>query len=176
MGAIAKAVGVSRGTLYLYFETRESLLLALYLEQLHAWAGALDRALADPASDAELVRAFAASAHEDRVFLDLSSRLGSVIEHNVSQGELFAAKRTMRSVFAALGARVAAKASLTLPQAISVIVGLGALSIGADQLDAGPSFPPGAVPDDVAEVMALFDASAVFEAHGTALVAGVRAR
>ncbi|MEQ9689217.1 MAG: TetR/AcrR family transcriptional regulator, partial [Bauldia litoralis] len=38
MSGLAKRAGLAKGTLYLYFETREEVFLALYLDALAAWA------------------------------------------------------------------------------------------------------------------------------------------
>ena len=43
MDRIANLTGVSKGTLYLYFRSKEALFLALYEEQLSAWYAELDR-------------------------------------------------------------------------------------------------------------------------------------
>ncbi|RDV44396.1 TetR family transcriptional regulator [Leifsonia sp. ku-ls] len=47
LNAIAKLVGVGAGTLYRHFPTRESLLLAVYQEEVEQLVGAVDRMLAE---------------------------------------------------------------------------------------------------------------------------------
>ncbi|MDX2015193.1 MAG: TetR/AcrR family transcriptional regulator [Myxococcaceae bacterium] len=42
MVPLAKEAGVVRGTLYLYFPTREELLLTLYVEEVEAWIAELE--------------------------------------------------------------------------------------------------------------------------------------
>jgi AcrR family transcriptional regulator len=176
MGALAKHVGIAKGTLYLYFETREELLLCLYAEQLAAWSEALLAAVHPGMADDAFVRCFLETTGRDATFLDVSAKLGSVIEHNVSLARLIESKRTMRDAFTRLGERLGPCLALPPEAAVEAVVGLGALLIGAAQLDAGPSLDGEDVPADVQQVMALFAHDDVFSAHAPALLAGIRAR
>ncbi|RME23337.1 MAG: TetR/AcrR family transcriptional regulator [Deltaproteobacteria bacterium] len=45
MAGLAREVGLAKGTLYLYFQKKEEIFLALLLEELRLWMGALDGAL-----------------------------------------------------------------------------------------------------------------------------------
>jgi len=51
MAGIARASGLAKGTLYLYFDTREALFLTLVEEELSAWFDAVDAGLSDVARD-----------------------------------------------------------------------------------------------------------------------------
>ncbi|HEY4128865.1 MAG TPA: TetR family transcriptional regulator [Gammaproteobacteria bacterium] len=51
MADTADEVGVAKGTLYLYFRSKEEMFLAIYTEQLAAWFHELDRGLQQPGSD-----------------------------------------------------------------------------------------------------------------------------
>ena len=51
MDRIADSSGVAKGTLYLYFRTKEALFLALYVERLRAWYGELESLAAERVND-----------------------------------------------------------------------------------------------------------------------------
>ena len=54
MADTAEEAGVAKGTLYLYFRSKEEMFLALYTEQLNAWFDELDRELAGARGDASI--------------------------------------------------------------------------------------------------------------------------
>ena len=95
MAALGRRAGVVKGTLYLYFESREEVLLALHGQKLTAWRGAVEAALADARSDKQFAALLYGTAYADPALLGLMSRLDSVIEHNVSITTLIDAKRLM---------------------------------------------------------------------------------
>src|SRR5512147_2308138 len=53
--ALARRAGLAKGTVYLYFHTREEVLLALHEQQLHSLLDVLARALERPGADARSV-------------------------------------------------------------------------------------------------------------------------
>ena len=55
--ALARRAGLAKGTLYLYFQTREEVLLALHEQQSHEVFDVIERALATPVADARSVLA-----------------------------------------------------------------------------------------------------------------------
>jgi AcrR family transcriptional regulator len=62
MARLAEKVGVAKGTLYLYFETKEELLLALVEELLGNWFGEIRRKLGKGKSKPEAVARITASS------------------------------------------------------------------------------------------------------------------
>jgi AcrR family transcriptional regulator len=62
MAKLAEKVGVAKGTLYLYFETKEELLLALVEELLGNWLGEIHRKLGKAKSKPEAVARITASS------------------------------------------------------------------------------------------------------------------
>jgi TetR/AcrR family transcriptional regulator len=83
MNALAAAAGIAKGTLYLYFRTKEEIFLALLARENERWLAALGEALRSGASpDAALdwiVDALAAH----RELVHLAALLHAVLERNV---------------------------------------------------------------------------------------------
>ena len=174
MAALASRSGIAKGTLYLYFETREEVLLALYTERLRVWADALSKGLHDGIEDGAFVELLLATSMADATFLALRARLESVIEHNVSLDRLVESKRMMRDTVAELGPRLECCLELGPGYGPRVLVALGSLLLGASQMDAGPALDGADVPDDVTEFARMFSSSDVFLTHAPVLLDGIR--
>lgn len=176
MNVLAQKAGIAKGTLYLYFETREEVLLSLYAEQLSGWCDALERATRKGMSDATFVRRFLETAQADPVFLDLSARLGSVLEHNVSVERLVESKRMMRGVLLPLADHFERCLGLDAGAGVKVLASLTALLLGASQIDAGPSLEGDGIPAEVTEMIELFSCRNVFSAYAPLILAGIRSQ
>lgn len=85
MAEVARRAGLAKGTLYLYFETREALALALLEELLDRWFDELERALHGARKpEPRKVAQWMLDALEGRPpLLQLLAVLQSVLEHNV---------------------------------------------------------------------------------------------
>lgn len=93
MAATAEEAGVAKGTLYLYFKSKEEMFLSIYTDQLDGWLDELDRRLAEAggeASIARLVSAIGESLGSRTPLLQLTAILHTVLEQNVDYA---AAKR-----------------------------------------------------------------------------------
>ncbi len=175
MNALARKAGIAKGTLYLYFETREEVLLSLHSEYLAAWCAAVTRSTRKGISDATFVRRLLESSQAEPMFLSLASRLGSVLEQNVSVERLVESKRRMREVLMPLAAHFESCLSLPEGAGVRVLASLTTLILGAWQIDAGPKLEDGEVPADVREMMRMFSCGALFTDAAMAVLAGVRA-
>jgi AcrR family transcriptional regulator len=176
MAVLAKKAGIAKGTLFLYFETREEVLLSLHSEQLASWCAAVTRGTRVGITDEAFVALFLQTALADPVFLDLTARLGSVIEHNISIDRLVESKRMMRSVLLPLTEHLERCLGLEPGAGTQALASLTALLLGASQIDAGPSLDGEEIPTDVQRMVAMFSCNDVFSAHAPMLIAGVRAR
>lgn len=86
MANIANQAGVAKGTLYLYFRTKEEMFLALYEQELTRWFDELDAALEKNrrrASFDSIVQLMSDSLHARPEFLRLIAILHTVLERNV---------------------------------------------------------------------------------------------
>jgi len=174
MAILAARAGIAKGTLYLYFETREEVLLALYVEALAAFSRALTAGLRDGMSDREFVALFRDGTAADANFTVLSARLESVIEHNVSLEKLVAAKRAMRALVEGVAPRVESVLGLGAGSGAPLLLALGALHLGAEQSNTGPALADLDFPDDVAAFMHVHNQLDLFRDFAPMLVAGTR--
>jgi AcrR family transcriptional regulator len=175
MALLARQAGIAKGTLYVYFETREEVLLALYVACLAAWSRALRAGLRGDMSDGAFAALFQTTALADPNFLTLRARLESVIEHNVSLERLVEAKRAMRDVVGELAPQVERALGLGAGSGVRLLVSLAALLLGAEQSSTGPALAGLDLPEDVAEFMRLHGEMDLFRDNAPQIVAGVRA-
>lgn len=95
---VARAAGVAKGTVYLYFETKEALFLALYDRVSSNWCAHARQALdvapgREPVS--EVVDAFANACHRVPLHARLNAILHVTLEPNVPAEALLASKRQL---------------------------------------------------------------------------------
>lgn len=83
MARVAERTKLAKGTLYLYFPTREALFLALLTEQFEAFFSALDKALARPMNQARFARYIAGDLQARPRLLRLIAVMHTVLEQNV---------------------------------------------------------------------------------------------
>ncbi|MEM8769451.1 MAG: TetR/AcrR family transcriptional regulator [Pseudomonadota bacterium] len=178
MAKVGRLAGVAKGTLYLYFSTREAVLLALFGEKLTSWVNGvcthLDASEGERISDEVFVRAVFLEAHRDPALIRLMARLDSVIEHNVSLEALIAAKRHMAAELARLGAKAAPALSLTPAQVQETLAAFGALLLGVGQLDHGPELDDAVLPEDVRQFRTFYSPESLFLTNAGRILTGIR--
>ena len=174
MAELGKLSGVAKGTLYLYYETREEVLMALHLAKLSDWEERMHSRLDSVVSDDDFISALHDTMSEDAAMLRLMSRLDSVIEHNISIDTLIAAKRQMAATLSRVASSLARRLQMTEREAFDVLAGLGSLMIGTCQTDAGPRYDDDVLPEDVRTLMQAFSARDLFTVNARRILAGIR--
>lgn len=174
MAGLAKALGFSKGTLYLYFRTREEVFLALCDLKMTAWAGAFSQALQPNMQASEFCDAAFATAQQDPGLLPLMMRLNAVIEHNVSIEALVIAKRSMRNQMVQFANVTARSLNLTTEQGLELLRALMPLLVGAAQTDQGPALQDEDLPADIREFIDSFDAHHTFTTNACRIIQGIR--
>ena len=138
MAALATEAGLAKGTLYLYFRTKEALFLALLDELFGAWFHALDGRLDAGAGEWSPRRAadeLAASVRGRETLVRLLSILPTIVEHNVAFDAALAFKRRTVERAAGTGRRIERRMPWMAPgQGARFLVDLHALVIGVWQL------------------------------------------
>lgn len=174
MAELAKRAGVAKGTLYLYFETREEVLLALYVELLDDWRQAFCAGLAGALDDEAFVRLFFDTSRADPAFLTVVSRMDSVIEHNVSREKLIESKRALAATLERIFDEAAGSLRLPPEKAAETIRALAFLVLGASQLDKGPALEEMNLPEDVRAFATSFSSESIFLPNALRIIAGIR--
>jgi len=175
MAVLANMAGVAKGTLYLYFETREEVLLALYVELLRKWSDLFLSSLSAGIDDEEFAAVFFDSVRSDPAFLTVLARLDSVIEHNVSLENLIVSKRALAAELRRIAGPVADCLGLPTAAVTELLAALGAFLLGASQLDKGPALDDEDVPEDVRRLITAFSPREVFLPNARRILAGIRA-
>ena len=84
MSTIAASVGLAKGTLYLYFRTREEIFLALLARELRAWLMSLSAAAQEFPAPEDALDWMVDSLASRNELLRLAALLHSVLERNLS--------------------------------------------------------------------------------------------
>lgn len=86
MAALARQTGLAKGTVYLYFDTKEAVFLALLIDQLDDWFSELRPRLREMATEGFVDRlpdVFAASMAERPSLIRLTGLLHTTLERNI---------------------------------------------------------------------------------------------
>lgn len=106
VASVARRSGIAKGTVYLYFNTKEELFLELCRDAFLRWYGAMEEGLKEerkPVSIPRVVALFADTLEADPEFLRLLAILHSRLEQNVEAETLLAFRRDIRDGAVRLG-------------------------------------------------------------------------
>ena len=175
MAQLAKNTGVAKGTLYLYFKTREELFLTLYEQSLVRWSQVFIGNLSESMTSKAYAQALYLTAIADGTFLPLLIRLEHVIEHNVAIPRLIESKRVFIRQVEVVAEPTSTTLNLSAAQAREVVKTMGVLLIGATQADQGPSLDNEVMPEDVQALIASFSSESLFVKNAVRIIEGIRA-
>jgi AcrR family transcriptional regulator len=175
MAQLAKRAGLVKGTLYLYFKTKEELFLTLYEKSLTRWREVFISNLSEPMSSDAYARTLHNTAMADATFVPLLIRLEHAIEHNVSIPRLIESKRVFIQEVELIAESTSKSLQLSLGQAREVAKTMGVLLIGATRTDQGPFLDDEKLPEDVQELIAGFSSEALFIKNAVRIIEGIRA-
>ena len=174
MTQLAGRLGIVKGTLYLYFPTKEAIILALYARALEDWCEAVKVKLATPIAGDDFVQLFYDTATADPILIPILTRLEHVIEHNISVELLVEAKRHFQTCFESIADKTQSALGLAPEQARELILTLGVLLSGASQSDQGPSLEGEVLPQDVLDFIDTLSSERIFVTNGRRILAGIR--
>jgi AcrR family transcriptional regulator len=175
MAQLAKNTGVAKGTLYLYFKTREELFLTLYEQSLTRWSQLFIAELYDSMTSEAYARTLYNTAVADGTFVPLLIRLEHVIEHNVAIPRLIESKRVFIRQVGVVAEPTSTSLKLSDTQAREVVKTMGVLLIGATRADQGPSLNNEELPEDVQSLIASFSSEQLFVKNAARIIEGIRA-
>ena len=144
MGEVAEKAGLAKGTVYIYFATKEALLLELLMEELGEWLGVVDGRLDQGGTwtPRRVALLLAETLGQRRRLTQLLSLMSSILEHNVPGEVVLGFKRFLRDGVLATGARLERRLPLLREgDGARVLVVCHALVTGMEPL----SRPPAAV-------------------------------
>ena len=175
MANLAKLADVAKGTLYLYFKTREEVFLTLYNQSLVRWSHIFISNLSLEMTDHGYVKTLYETAMADGCFVLLMIRLEHVIEHNVSIESLVESKRIFIERVNHLANVTAPTLKLGQSQSSEVVRTMGVILIGAASTDQGLSLEGETIPTDVQALIDLFSSENIFIKNVYRIIAGIRA-
>lgn len=142
MAQVAQGIGLSKAALYRYFDTKETLFLAVEEAQLTLWLLELGErldALRRPSSAEQVAEVLSASLARRPAMARLLALLHVELEQNLQQAEALRFKRALHALLSRLGAQLARAAGLASPEAgLRAALTLHALIIGLWQLSDPP--------------------------------------
>jgi TetR/AcrR family transcriptional regulator len=174
MASLARMAGVAKGTLYLYFTTREEVFLTLYNRSLVRWSHRFTEQFNDTMTDQKYVETLYATALVDGSFIPLLTRLEHVIEHNVAIDSLIQSKRIFIEQVDRIAELSSSILDLTKVQTSELIRTLGVLLVGASSTDQGPSLEGEDIPSEIQELIDSFSSKSIFTKNGCRIIAGIR--
>ena len=175
MANLAKLAGVAKGTLYLYFKSREELFLTLYERSLIRWSQVFMGYLTDSLTSRRYAQTLYTTAMADGSFVPLLIRLEHVIEHNVATERLIQSKRIFMRQVETLATPTSTSLALNHAQAIEVVKTMGVLLVGATRSDQMPSLDGEELPEDVEGLIASFSSEPLFVKNAVRIIEGIRA-
>lgn len=138
MADIARAAGLAKGTVYLYFKTKEELFLAMLDRELDGWFADMSAALSSHAakwSARSLAETAARSLTDRQPLRRLVAMVGVILEHNVDYAAAMAFKERLAARARAAGALLEHVLPFVRPgEGTQAILRLYALVIGVQQI------------------------------------------
>ena len=171
---LASKAGIVKGTLYLYFKTREEVFLALYDQSLNRWSEKFIQRLPESLEDRAFCELLYETAFGDPLYVPLQARLEKVIEHNVSLDCLLLSKRNFLQQVDRIATASADVLCLGNEQTLEVIKTLGVLIVGVAGADLAPSLDGEEIPEDVQDLLASFSSRPIFVKNAERIIQGVR--
>lgn len=175
MANLAKLAGVVKGTLYLYFKTREEVFLNLYNQSLVRWSHVFLDQLQDAMTDQDYAKTLYTTALADGSFIPLLARLEHVIEHNVSIDSLIQSKLNFIERMDCIAQATAPVLGLNQSQSLELVKIMGVLLVGATRADQGPSLQGEDIPADVQGLIDSFTSEPIFIKNACRIISGIRA-
>jgi AcrR family transcriptional regulator len=162
MQAVATAAGLAKGTLYLYFTSRESLVLAVHGRLFDRW---IDRfAVYQPELTGfdGFCRDFARHYADDPLFLQLAGFATALLEPQLDREAYIKSKRGMARRVKRLAGLVCQQFAIAPTAAQKLIWGFLTIAGGTAQMTVRPTVNEADLPDDVIAFTGLANFETVF--------------
>lgn len=135
---VAERAELAKGTVFLYFPTKEALFLALLEEQLLAWFTRLEQALSRKGerwTGGRVARTVAGSLRGEEPLTRLLTRLQTVLEQNVTPAQVRGFKQRLLEALGRAGMRVEERLPFLSPgEGMRFLLHVNALVVGLRQM------------------------------------------
>ena len=162
MQEVATAAGLAKGTLYLYFTSRESLVLAVYGQLFDRWIDRFASHQPELTGFDGFCRDFARHYADDPLFLQLAGFANALLEPQLDREAYIKSKRGIARRVKRLAGLVCQKFSIAPPAAQKLIWGFLTIAGGAAQMTVSPLVSKADLPDDVVAFTGLANFETVF--------------
>lgn len=138
---LARRAGLAKGTVYLYFGTREEVLLAVHAERQQLLFDTLDKVLASPRIDIRMVaRTVTRFLRAHPEFLPLAANCRGMLETNIGGAAALAYKQAIGARLMQIGARMEAIfPALSKGQGVGLLMASYGMMIGLWQISDPPA-------------------------------------
>ena len=162
MQAVATAAGLAKGTLYLYFTSRESLVLAVHDRLFDRWIDRFAVHQPELAGFDGFCRDFARHYAHDPLFLQLAGFANALLEPQLDREAYIKSKRGMERRVKRLAGLVCQQFFIKPAAAQKLIWGFLTIAGGTAQMTAHLSITKADLPDDVIAFLGLANFETVF--------------
>jgi AcrR family transcriptional regulator len=142
MAEVAERAGLAKGTVYIYFATKEALLLDLLAEEIGAWLDVVDARLDQGGTwtPKRVAQLLADTLSERQMLTRLLALMSSILEHNVPDDATLAFKTFLRDRVGATGERLERRLAFLRPgEGARVLVICHALVTGLEPMAQPPA-------------------------------------
>ena len=174
MRAVAELASISKGTLYLYFESKTAVFQALFAKRWEAWSTELARCVEPGMSDSALCTVFLECARNDAFLFPRADGVQTVpVESNPEAFAkvVVAVKKSLHP----LGQHLEESLRMEPGSGVEAIFGLWALLLGA--MRSGPRLQSSSDPENLQKELdrlGVLSCEGIFLRHGPAIVADLR--
>ncbi len=162
MQAVATAAGLAKGTLYLYFTSRESLVLAVHGRLFDRWIDQFAVYQPELTGFDGFCRDFARYYAYDPLFLQLAGFATALLEPQLERETYIKSKRSMARRVKRLAGLVCQQFSIAPTAAQKLIWGFLTIAAGTAQMTVRPAVTSADLPDDVIAFTGLANFETVF--------------
>ena len=162
MQAVATAAGLAKGTVYLYFTSRDSLVLAVYGRLFDSWIDRFSIHQPELPGLGGFCRDFARHYADDPLFLQLAGFANALLEPQLDSESYIKSKRGMARRVKRLAGLVCQRFSIAPVAAQKLIWGFLTIAGGTAQMTVSPPVNKVDLPDDVIAFTGLANFETVF--------------
>ena len=162
MQMVATAAGLAKGTLYLYFTSRESLVLAVHGRLFDRWIDRFASHQPELTGFDGFCRDFARHYADDPLFLQLAGFANALLEPQLDREAFIKSKRGMARRVKRLAGLVCQQFFITPVAAQKLIWGFLTIAGGTAQMTVRPTVNEADLPDDVIAFTGLANFETVF--------------